>query len=263
VVNITVHPFDGVTVLPATELTLPSGFADLRFSMASSSFPVETSFVTFTVASEDTRFDKVVIPPVSVTVQASLYKDVTALVVPVTSEVVGSNMDGLDDALGSDLLATPLGTFRLWADVVPTSEVRVEVILPRSDLTVEPANITLPAGSMPHIPITIRSGAYALEASLIRFRVTSADTRFDGILVAPVTLLVQASLSPSKGVLRLAPGEEHPVVLTLSEPAPKNCTLQFTIGTGLEGEPVAMVSTSLMPRISPSIIFYFLSCARC
>jgi hypothetical protein len=262
VVNITVHPFDGVTVLPATELTLPSGFADLRFSIASSTFPVATSFVAFTVASEDTRFDKVMIPPVSVTVQASLFKDVTALVVPVTPEGIGSDMDSVDGTLGNDLLATSLGTFRLWADVPPTAEVRVEVILPRSDLTAEPANITLPAGSLPHIPISIRSGAYALEASLIRFRVTSADTRFDGILVAPVTLLVQASLSPGKKMLRLAPGEEHPVVLTLSEPAPKNCTLQFTIGTGPGGEPVAVVRMLLMLRVSPSFVLYVLSCER-
>lgn len=181
--------------------------APILLTVEAGSEAVVDALITFTIESEDARFAGITMETVGVTTTAHILASVESVYVS-TGAVAGTRAaEGGLGGVGSSALITLTPSEKPRAAVVVTLEAP-------GDVTYSPAPVVLTRDGSPQA-VTIKGGKAPAETAAITFVVESQDPRFNGILVSPVEVTVQASISVSSTSVTVSRNYNGGVTATL------------------------------------------------
>lgn len=203
-----------VTVSPAL-IRLGSShgpFNPYRVTVFGGTLPAKSNPIRFSVVSDDSRFDKITVDEVNVTVQASITCSASSIV---------TTIKDVDSAAAKPILLT------LKSNTIPDAPLLIVPVAPagRSDITFLPAKLTIPASRKVWARIEVVTGNDTMDTAPITFHVTSADSRFDSIAIPDVLLTILAKVRLSVSSLRILPYEESKIDVIFSHSPTSNVTV--------------------------------------
>lgn len=109
------------------------------------------------------------------------------------------------------------------AKPAPPGGVTLDIVSSSPSVTAVPATVTIPAGAVQQAFVATAQGVGSATITISRLELGASSSAIT--VQPPITL----TLSPA--LLRTAPGQQRPMLLALSEPAPPNLTVQLSTST--------------------------------